>query len=358
MPGGFQPKLFSDVNLGDPFFDSLKADYEEFTDWFAAKSAAGERAYAVENGDGTTAAFLYLKDETGEAIELEDGTLPAAPRLKIGTLKVSDDARGTRLGEGAIGLALWRWRNTGFDEVYVTAFEKHEALVGILKRFGFNSVGTNARGESVFVKDRRSMDCSDPYRCFPFLTDDFTAASLLVVNDHYHDELFPYSDLANEFQESFRSAAANGVTKIYVGSAWKLASSPGRPVLIYRRYTGGDGAPRYKSVVTSYCMVTDVVWFKKSDRELQSFEQFRTYVKNKSVFTDEELAQRWGEKHVVVVEMVYLGYFGAGHNVNMAWLDENGLWPTDYPAQYVYTKDQFLTILEAGGVCREDALVD
>lgn len=358
MSGGFQPKRFSNVNLGDAFFDSLKTDYEEFAAWFAAKGVADERAYVVENEDGTTAAFLYLKEETDEAIELEGGSLPAAPRLKIGTLKVSDDARGTRLGEGAIGLALWRWRNTGFDEVYVTAFEKHGALIGILKRFGFNSVGTNVRGESVYVKDKRSLDCSDAYRCFPFLTNDFSGASLLVVNDVYHDELFPYSDLANEFQESFRSAAANGVTKIYVGSAWKLASSPGRPVLIYRRYTGNDGAPRYKSVVTSYCMVTDVVWFKKSDRELQSFEQFRTYVKNKSVFSDDELAQRWNEKHVVVVEMVYLGYFGAGHNVNMAWLDDNGLWPKDYPIQHVYTKDQFLRILEEGDVRREDALVD
>lgn len=57
-------------------------------------------------------AFVYLKDEE-EPIELVGETLPALPRLKIGTLKVADRAQGERLGEGAIGLALWRWRTAG-----------------------------------------------------------------------------------------------------------------------------------------------------------------------------------------------------------------------------------------------------
>ena len=29
-----QYKRFADVNLNDPFFDSLKASYREFSDWF------------------------------------------------------------------------------------------------------------------------------------------------------------------------------------------------------------------------------------------------------------------------------------------------------------------------------------
>lgn len=31
-------EYFSNISLNDPFFDSLKEDYEEFSDWFRRKS--------------------------------------------------------------------------------------------------------------------------------------------------------------------------------------------------------------------------------------------------------------------------------------------------------------------------------
>ena len=45
MAGKFERKLFSEISLDDPFFDSLKADYPGtststgFVKWFAAKAA-------------------------------------------------------------------------------------------------------------------------------------------------------------------------------------------------------------------------------------------------------------------------------------------------------------------------------
>ncbi|MFZ5643207.1 MAG: hypothetical protein ACOY46_06430 [Bacillota bacterium] len=44
MAGKFEWHKFSEVNLDDPFFDSLKADYEEFPVWYKKKSDAGEYA--------------------------------------------------------------------------------------------------------------------------------------------------------------------------------------------------------------------------------------------------------------------------------------------------------------------------
>ncbi|HVJ47911.1 hypothetical protein [Desulfitobacterium sp.] len=44
MPGKFQWCKFSDVDLNDPFFYSLKNDYSEFPNWFAKKGTAGENA--------------------------------------------------------------------------------------------------------------------------------------------------------------------------------------------------------------------------------------------------------------------------------------------------------------------------
>ena len=36
--------------------------------------------------------------------------------------------RGLRLGEGALGVSLWKWQELKSEEIYVTIFEKHTEL--------------------------------------------------------------------------------------------------------------------------------------------------------------------------------------------------------------------------------------
>ncbi|GAB4188712.1 MAG: hypothetical protein OHK0022_00750 [Roseiflexaceae bacterium] len=52
---------FSDIDINDPFFDSLKESYTEFENWFNRK--AQERAHIMVDGHGSIIAFLYLKRE-------------------------------------------------------------------------------------------------------------------------------------------------------------------------------------------------------------------------------------------------------------------------------------------------------
>ena len=55
MAGKFERKSFSEINLNDPFFDSLKADYPgsatstSFIKWFRKKTDQGERALVFED---------------------------------------------------------------------------------------------------------------------------------------------------------------------------------------------------------------------------------------------------------------------------------------------------------------------
>jgi len=355
MSGGFDFVPFSSIDPSDPFFDSLRLDYPEFDDWFAGKSSSGKHAFVAADDDGILA-FLYLKRDQDEAVPLVGGRLPDTPRLKIGTLKISDRSRGDRLGEGAIGIALWQWRDSRLPEVYITVFEKHAQLVALLKKFGFGLAGEKPNGESVYVKMRDGLSYETPYASFPFVDPQFPEASILVIEQDYHDQLFPYSELGRTPQEVMRVTAGNGVTKVYIGRAREMAARPGCPVLIYRKFMGeGRG---FKSVVTSYGAVTAVRQFKRNGQILLPYEEYRELVKNKSVFDDAELDERWSERSVVVVELVYLGYFGQGHNVNWAWLKNNKLWKDCYPNQARYTPGEFFTILEGGGVRREDAVID
>ena len=84
MAGNFSLKKFSDINLSDPFFDSLKADYpgtestSAFANWFPRKAQEGRTALVFDDEDGL-GAFVCIKSET-EHIILQDRVLPKITR--------------------------------------------------------------------------------------------------------------------------------------------------------------------------------------------------------------------------------------------------------------------------------------
>ncbi|HCC35380.1 MAG TPA: hypothetical protein DEQ02_07000 [Ruminococcaceae bacterium] len=360
MAGKFQFAKFSNVDIEDSLFDSLKHDYPGFEQWFAKKATNDSTALLFKDDDGL-GAFVYLKDEN-EQIELIEGILPAVSRVKIGTLKLAERFQGQRLGEGALGLALWQWRRKKSQEIYVTAFEKHSLLISQLKRFGFSLVGHKNNGESVYLKNRFNLDYRDPYKSFPFINPSFSKAGYIIVNDYYHDTLFPYSELKHTLQESVGKSAANGMSKVYVGSQPLPHYKPGEPVLIYRRHTKEDGQkPRYKSCLTSYCVVTNIIIVKTNNRFHIPIEELLLTISNKSVFDERDLRGKYtSEKNLVVIEMLYYGYFGCGNNINMDWLDKNGYWAENnqYPANVQLLPEQFKAILKEGHVDVQDVIIN
>lgn len=82
---------------------------------------------------------MYLKNESGE--ELIDITpiRPACNRLKVGTFKI--DAHNTKLGERFVKKILDTALDMNAEEIYVTIYPKHEGLIRILQRYGFNEEG-------------------------------------------------------------------------------------------------------------------------------------------------------------------------------------------------------------------------
>jgi len=365
MAGKFSFKRFSEIDLDDPFFIELKGDYlgnehsTGFIEWFRKKSTDGSTALVFEDDKGV-GAFIYLKNET-EAIELTDQILPAVPRIKIGTLRLAERYRGQRLGEGAIGLALWHWQKSKVPDIYVTVFEKRDDLIGLFEKFGFHRVGINKNNECVYVRNRASVDYSDPYKSFPFINPNFPKAGYVLVNDSYHDELFPYSEVKGELQPQLGLAVTNGISKIYVGASRPPHYNIGEPVLIYRIYKGTSGAPQHKSCITSFCVITDIIEVKSFGRYLMQFDELIARIGNKSVFNENDLLERYDkDKNVVVIEMLYYGYFGEGNNVNKNWLDTHGYWSKsgEYPTSVQLTPTQFKEILTEGNVDVSNVIIN
>ncbi len=256
----------------------------------------------------------------------------------------------TDLGEGAIGIALWHWQENKSEEIYITVFEKHTSLISLLERFGFKCNGNLKKtGECVYFRSRRKIDYSDPYKAFPFINPDFSVARLIPVNYNWHDTLFPFSELMRTDQEVEEMAAANGITKVYIGTPISsLHHGVGEPVIIYRI---SDKEPKkYHSVATSYCVITDVKTIKSNWNYLMSLAEFLKYVGNKSVFTRDELIRTYNKRspNLVMFEMTYNGVFGKGHNVNQNDLKNSGLWFDMHPYLFQYSKEQFINILRMG----------
>lgn len=351
--------------MDDSFFDSLKSDYPGnpsstgFKDWFKKKSDQGNTALVFEDKIGV-GAFVVLKMED-EEIELQCSTLSKKKRIKISTFRVSERYRRQRIGEGAIGLLLWRWQRSDCSEVYVTVFDKHDALIAQFERFGFERCGKNLNGESVLVKCREQIDFSDPYKAFPFIKSGFKYAGYIIIDDNFHDTMFAYSELANNssLQAQIRGSVSNGLSKIYVGAAQTLHYIVGEPVLIYRRFTQGKGK-RYRSCITSFCVITDVIQAKIDNQYIMSFDELKKRVSNKSVFSESELQNKYNDyRNVTVIELLYYGYFGAGNNVNMDWLDRNGCWTkVQYPTEIQLTEEQFKKVLTGGRINVQDVIVN
>lgn len=324
------------------------------------KAESGEKAYIYRETE--IRAFLYLKNEFGdkkEEIILDNGKMPAEERIKIGTLKLFESVQGLRLGEGAIGMALWYWQSQPVNEIYVTVYSKHKVLIGLIEKFGFICKGNNERGEKVYVKDKRHIDTSDVYRAFPYIRGDFTHCGYIPINDTFHDTLFPYSEVKNTEQESQEIAAANGITKIYLASPYAgIDYRRGDPVLIYRKYTGNKGKPGFKSVVTSFCTIVEMVEVKRYGTEKVSITDYLKMVGNKSFYDKQNLIKIYqSNKNLYLLIMVYNGYLGSGNNINFMELRKAGCFE-GYPYQVKLNKSQFENILRMGGKNVRNIIID
>lgn len=361
MAGRFIWTKFDSVDLDDSFFDSLKSDYPEFSDWFKRKQTEEKQAliYYGENG---VEAFLYLKrenvEEDNSPIVVNGSELPSIPRLKIGTLRLSENIRKQRLGEDALGVALWYWRLLKYDEVYVTVFENHKDLIDLFERFGFANIGKNDRGECVYIKNRNHLDRNNPYMVFPFILGDFEQAGVIPIDDQFHDKLFPYSELAGGNSQIIEATAGNGITKVFIASPFTdVPYKVDMPVFIYRKHTG-SGQATYKSVITSYCTISKITKIKSNGTNIVTLDDFIQKTGNKSVYTDQELRTLYQNKKTLLeIELVYNGYFGKGNNVTHKALRDKKLF-NDHPYNIVYSKEQFIEILEMGGVNVQNTIID
>ncbi len=336
-------KLFSEIDLSDVFFDSLKADYQEFSNWFNNKSRGGEKAFILDD-DGLQA-FLYLKIEDGIVGDVNP-PLPSKKRIKIGTMKINP--HGTRLGERFIKVAFNIALQYNLDEIYVTVFEHHNTLVNLFTEFGFSKIGekvTSNGMELVLLKDF-TFNHHDISKDFPVI-DTTPDKYLLSIYPKFHSILFPDSILNNEDEEDIIMdiSHTNSIHKIYICRMSGVSSiKRGDNIIIYRTAPSGKSA-WYHSVATTVCVAEEV----KIKSDFSSEDEYLKYCSSYSIFNEEELKSYFRWDTLIVIKFLYNASFSKRIN-RKTLIQEVGLSEHSYWGFMELSDDEYFSIIDLGEV--------
>lgn len=332
---------FNVADLADSFFESLIADYQGFEDWYARKAKAGETAFVQRDDQNRIQAFLYLKVED-EDIRDVNPILPAKQRVKIGTFKVN--GHNTRIGERFLKKAFDYAHAAGAEEIYVTIFdrEKQRPLISKLQSFGFTQWGTKGE-ELVFVKDLRTF-IGDPEKDYPLVKLTDRKKYLLGIKPMYHSVLFPDSALFGErYNTQADVSCSNSIHKVYICFMSRTKELKKGDLLVIYRTTDIPDMAWYRGVATSICVVEDVK--KRSD--FASENDLLNYVKDYSVFTENELRKWFKSPNMIVLKMTY--NIALTKRLNRKFLVEEAGVPNGiYWGFDSLTDDQFNNILQKG----------
>lgn len=308
---------FRDVDVNSSFFDTFRAAYKGFNNWFAKKS--NEEAYLCRDDKDDILGFLYLKTEYED--ENYSDIAPAftpKKRLKIGTFKV--EASGFRLGERFIKIIFDNAIERKVDEIYVTLFTDRPellALKDLLERWGFYVHGEKRGQESSEIVLVKKMNCYQWDKTvqynFPNLRYEHKKL-FLPIEPQYHTRLLPDSILRNEIDLLGEEPQRYALQKVYISFSFARNMLPGDYILLYRKGTT-PGRKGYESVITTLGVI------QEAKCDFSSKEEFFKSCENRSVFSNDELEQFWREKRnkLLVVRFIVVGAFSKKVTLNYLW---------------------------------------
>lgn len=293
-------EAFADIDLSDPFFNSLKADYKEFPTWFDAKAKSDARAYIVRRNG--IQGFLYLKIETGKVADFRP-ELRSGRHLKVGTLKIN--GHGTKLGQRFVKKIFDHAIAESVDDIYVTAFAKHDPLLALLKTYGFEEHATKKsfNGEELVLRKDFSAWRGDVLFDYPRISRQRANAYLLAIYPEYHTRFLPDSKLHGESFDIVKDIShANSIHKIYLSGVASTGKLRRGDILVMYRTSDNKGPAYYRSVATSLGVVEEV-------RKIKSFAteaDFLAYVRPYSVLETADLRARYAtKKSTVIIKFTY-----------------------------------------------------
>lgn len=289
-------KTLADLNLNDPFFDSLKNDYAAFESW-VKRNSTRECFVQEQEETGEIEGLLVLKEENAPFSDIKP--LPEwESALKVCTFKI--DGHNTRLGQLFVQLILKRQVMHNLRYSYLTILPTHPELVRLVERYGFYICGQLSNtGENVYVKDLENT-CGDPIHDYPRFQIKGKRFFVLGIYPEYHTKMFSISKLNNESPNIIDDLPhTNSITKVYVCKMSGIQNLKSGDIIFIRR-TKGCAPAYYTSCVTSICTVLEI----RKATSFASLEEYYNYTSPYNLFTKEKLRD-YHDNNSYAIKMVY-----------------------------------------------------
>ncbi|WP_444943430.1 hypothetical protein ACJJIK_17095 [Microbulbifer sp. ZKSA006] len=340
-----QYALFSDININDSFFDSLKEDYSEFSGWFTRKALAGEKAYVLYR-ENTIDGFMYLKTEE-EIVDDVDPPLPYGTHLKIGTFKFN--SQGTRRGERFIKKIFDHAIEENVSDIYVTIFSKHEYLMHLFMKYGFSIHGSKEtpNGTEHVLTRKMGSITGNTLHDYPYINTIDNRKHLLAIKPEYHTRMLPDSILNNETHNIIKDVShTNSIHKIYICAMDGVTLYKKGDLIVIYRTSDGLGPAKFRSVATSIGILEEY----KNIQEFSSESEFLSYCSPYSVFSNEELISIFRQQQFHHILRFTYNAAMSKRVTRGTLIEDAGLNPNSYWGSMELSDEQFGKITKLGEV--------
>jgi len=346
-PQSIEKTKVSRLDVSDPIFDSLKEDYPNFTDWL--ESHPDRTAWINRNPDGSLGALLILKPNEVQEIGVEP-VLGPERRLKISTLKVSEDRWGSKIGELLISIAIREALYEGNEVMYLTYFlDEEDYFVDLIRSYGFEYVSDKENGEAIFLKRLKPGpgDNPDPLettrRFYPSFYDGPEVDKFLVpIQPVFHNKLFTaYAKRQpplGEFTGQFNSEG-NAIKKAYLTGAKNKQLEPGDILLFYRSEDHKE--------------VTSLGVCERLHYRLTDPDEIIKSVGKRSVFTDSEIENMAQSPTSVIL---FWWHFDLENPISYSLLREEGILDAPLQVLQAISEQDYKFIKQEGGIDERFAL--
>lgn len=332
------------LNVNDPFFNSLKEEYgeSEFEDWFIRISREGRKCWIYSEKADMIGALLIYKVENEPIDSIP--SFPAKKRLKLSTFKVK--YVGHKIGELFIKLAVGYCIRNNIDEMYLTHFTKSDDyLVDLITEYGFYKAAIKSNGEDIYMKEllvnKEESESMHPVeiskRFYPSFYDGVEVNKFVVpIEPEFHDRLFTENirrqTKLNEFDGDF-IIEGNTILKAYLCHSNIKRIIPGDILLFYRS--------KDIQAITSLGIVEKVF------QNRQSKDEIIKYVGKRTVYTIDEIADIAQNSTLVIL---FTWHFHLAKQLNLSKLKELGILKSAPQSITQRSHQQYLLIKSNGGI--------
>ena len=237
LPPSVSEVYLHQIDISDSLFDSLRADYDKFDDWYARSARQHRKAFIVTCQESKKLAAIAILKQESFTPDGSEGKI-----LKLCTFKVSSDFIGRKYGELLLRAVMQYAQANEFTAMYFTAFPKQTELFDFAENFGFQKSDSLINGGEYNCIKTLQYTLKDEELVTPYqfavryapgvLTFKNNSTYLVPVQPSYYSRLWPETEPQLSLFNT--DPCGNSIRKAYLCHSPIRCLKPGDNLVFYR----------------------------------------------------------------------------------------------------------------------------